>query len=109
MKNQDEIIEIIIDLQEKGFDHDFIIANENIRCLQYDELIAPDDFDIVEMHFCNSKAKQHSNAIIYGIKLRNYDVKGILMSSFRSYTSGMSLQLWKKFDGFLKKSHATAA
>jgi hypothetical protein len=108
MKNQDEIIEIIIDLQEKGFDHDFTIEHENIRCLQYDELIAPDGFDIVEMYRCNPKAKPGNNSIIYGIKLKHYEVKGILMSNYRSYISGMSVQLWQKFDSFLKDQIAAA-
>ena len=99
MKNQDEIIEIIIDLQEN---HDFTIEHENIRCLQYDELIAPDAFEILEMHSCGLGAKESRRSIIYGIKLNHYEVKGILMSNYRSYISGMSVQLWQKFDNFLK-------
>jgi hypothetical protein len=98
-----EMIDIIIDLQERGFDHDFILDHENIRCLQYNEMIAPDDFEILETHLCADNLHIKGNYILYGIQLRNYNIKGILMSSHKSYNYGLSLHLWQKFNNEIVK------
>jgi len=102
----DELLDIIIDLQERGFDHDFVLDHEHIRCLQYNEKISPDNFEILETHHCTDKGHLNfkSNYILYGIQLKDYNLKGILMSSHKSYSYGMSLQLWQKFNNEIVRS-----
>jgi hypothetical protein len=102
MHSDYELVDVIIALQERGFNHDFIIENEHIRCLQYNELIAPDDFEIMETHHCECCKKYKNGSLLYAIRLMNYDVKGILMSNYQSYLKGMSIQLWAKFDHVLR-------
>jgi hypothetical protein len=97
MYQDENLIDIIIDLQERGFDNDFILEQEHLRWLQYNEQIAPDDFEIIETHHCKGKPYHKDNAIIYAIQLRNYNAKGILLSNYKSYTKGLSLHLWTKF------------
>jgi hypothetical protein len=103
--SNDALIDIIIDLQERGFDHDFIVDHEHIRCLQYNEIIPPDDFEILETHHCDNKANLKNYYIFYAIQLKNYDVRGILMSTYKSYTHGMSLHLWQKFNTEISKRY----
>ncbi|WP_295715202.1 hypothetical protein [Mucilaginibacter sp.] len=98
MKNDDKIIDIIISLHERGFDHDFIVEQKYIRCLQCNVLIAADDFEIVETYYGESKSTTGNGSAIYAIILTNYDIKGILMSSYRSYINGMFIHLWPKFN-----------
>jgi hypothetical protein len=105
ISSNDALIDIIIDLQERGFDHDFIVDHEHIRCLQYNEMIPPDDFEILETHYCDNKTNLKSNYIFYAIRLKNYDIRGILMSTHKSYTHGMSLHLWQKFNNEIAKRY----
>jgi hypothetical protein len=102
MSSYDEMVDIKIDLRKRGFDHAFALEHEYIRCLEYNELIAPHDFEILEIHYCKTPADIKNNAIIYAIKLKHYDIKGVLFSHYQSYLGGMSLQLWRKFDYILK-------
>ncbi|MDO3641324.1 hypothetical protein [Mucilaginibacter sp. L3T2-6] len=102
---QKELLDTIIDLQERGFDHDFVLDHEYIRCLQNDELIAPDDFEIVESHHCQDKIKHNGNCILYAIELKNHPVKGLLMSNYKSFSNGISLHLWHKFYKELQKKY----
>ena len=97
------LIDIIIDLQEKGFDHDFVLEHEYIRCLQYDVQIPPDDFEILEIRPYKGNVYLKNMAIIYAIQLKDYDIKGILMSNSKSYLCGLSMHLWKKFDSEIRK------
>lgn len=102
MHRNDKLLDVIIDLQARGFNHDFIIENEHIRCLQYNELISPDDFEILETYHCGSSRDTDGGNLVYAIRLNNYQVDGILMSSYRSYIKGMSLRLWAKFNTVIK-------
>lgn len=101
MKRLHEIMNIKTNLRNQGFDHTFVIDRENIRCLEYGVLIAPEDFEITEIHYCKTP-KNDDNCIIYGIELTPYGVKGILISHYQCYLTGMSFQLWHKFAGILR-------
>lgn len=109
MKNevcQNELIDIIIDLQERGFDHDFVINHEFICCLQYNAMIAPEDFDILETHTCVNNQHACGDYYLYGIRLKNHDIKGILMNKHNSNSDGLSFQLWEKFNTeIIKDTH----
>ena len=94
----DELIDMIIDLQERGFDHDFVINHEYICCLQYNAMIPPEDFDILETHLGTDSVKGRGNYILYGIRLKHHDIKGILMINNQSHNKGLSLNLWQKFN-----------
>ncbi len=86
----------IIDLQERGYDHDFILKNEYIHCVQESQSICPDDFEVAEAYRFEGKNRMRDNYIIYAIKLLNNDVKGILMTPFSTLTRGLSIHLWSK-------------
>ena len=100
MKNEEchsELIDMIIDLQERGFDHDFVINHECICCLQYNAMVPPEDFDILETHFCVNNQHLCGDYVLYGIRLKNHDIKGILMNNQKAYNNGLSFQLSEKF------------
>jgi hypothetical protein len=83
----------IIDLQERGYDHDFILKNEYIHCVQQSQSICPDDFEVAEAYRFEGKS---DNCIIYAIRSLNNDIKGILMTSYGTLTKGLSIHLWSK-------------
>ena len=88
--------EAIIHLQERGYDHDFILGDENIQCIQDPELISPDDFEITEVYRFEGQTRLADNYVICAIKLLNNDLKGILMTSYARLTEGLSIHLWAK-------------
>jgi hypothetical protein len=94
--------EVIIDLQERGYENDFILRNEGVHCVQKNELINPDRFEITETYRFDGHSCPSENFVIYGIRETDSGVKGILMASYVSLTNGMSIHLWSKLAAFLK-------
>ncbi len=88
--------DVIIDLQQRGYDNDFILKSEGLLCIQHHEMINPDQFEISESYRFDGKTKPCDNFIIYAIRSLNDDVKGILMTSYSALTRGMSVHLWSK-------------
>jgi hypothetical protein len=96
MGNFNNKTKAIIDLQNRGYDQDFILADENIFCLQRGELIPPDSFEITEIHRFDGKSSMKDNYVIYGIRSIQDDIKGILMTSYSAFYRGVSIHLWSK-------------
>jgi len=88
--------EAIIDLQKRGYDQDFILANENLYCLQGGDIIFPDNFEVIETYRFEGKSKFKDNYVIYAIRAIHEDLKGILMTSYGSLARGISIHLWSK-------------
>jgi hypothetical protein len=88
--------EAIIDLQARGYDHDFILKNECIHCIQQNQSISPDDFEVIEAIRFDGKRRMRDNCIIYAIELLNNDMKGILMTPYSTLIKGLSIRLWSK-------------
>ena len=103
MKNDQNPTELIIDLQERGYDQDFIIQNEGILYIQQNELFPPEEFEIIETHRFESRFR-NDDFIIYAISVIHGDIKGILMTPLSTYNKGISLHLWSKLANSIKNT-----
>jgi len=92
----DKILDIIIDLYERGFDHDFVLEGEYIRCIQFNEVMIPNDFEVLETYSCDHKVYKQLNCILCGVQLVKHGIKGILMANQKSIVAEGSFQLMKK-------------
>ena len=92
----DEILDLIMDMNEKGFDHDFVLDGRQICCLQFGETVIADDFEILEIYCCRHLFYKQPKCILFGIQLTKYSVKGILMISLKYVVAEVALQLSKK-------------
>jgi hypothetical protein len=102
MENYNHIAEVIIDLQLRGYDQDFVIKNEHILCVQDSELISPDDFEVIDAYKFEGAKRLKDNYVIYAIRSMHNDLKGILLTSYGAFTEGLSIHLWSKLGAILK-------
>ena len=94
-------IDAIIGLQERGYEYDFVLKEENIHCVQQSQSICPDDFEVIEAYRFEGKRRMCDNCIVYAINLLNNGSKGILMTSYSTLTKGVSIHLWSKLSNNL--------
>lgn len=95
--NCTDIFDLIVDLQEKGFDQDFIFEGGYLRCLQNGELTGPDEFDIAGCYSCYLD-KCLKRVVLYAVQLIHAPVKGIAMQSGPALTMEASSLLRKQPD-----------
>lgn len=96
MESYNNRADLIIDLQSRGYDQDFILENEGILNIQQSEFLPPDEFEITETHHLPGAAAYKDNFIIYGVKSVHSDIKGILVTSYSRLAQGISIHLWSK-------------
>jgi hypothetical protein len=102
MENFHNKTEVIIDLQQRGYDQDFVLNNEHLLYVQSSELIAPDDFEITETYRFDGKSRSRDNYVVYAVRSIHNDIKGILMTSYSAFSHGLSIHLWSKLAVDLK-------
>jgi hypothetical protein len=90
------LVMAIVGLQKRRYDHDFLLKNEYIHCIQQSQSICPHDFEVIETYYFDGKRKMCDNCIIYAIQLLNGDTKGTLMTSYGTLIKGLSIHLWSK-------------
>lgn len=96
MENYATKTEAIIDLQERGYDQDFVLKSEGILCIQQNELVRPEAFEITETYRFEGKRRPYDNYIIYAVRSVENDFKGILMTSFKGFENNISIHLYSK-------------
>ena len=72
--------EIVIDLQERGFCHDFRLTGNDLYWIQGKSIIRAGDFFIVEYHRFGNPLKRETEKTIFGILAFSYNAKGILIN-----------------------------
>jgi len=102
MENYANRTEVIIDLQKRGYDQDFILNDEGILLIQQNELIRPEEFEISETYCFESKQKHCDNYIVYALRSVENGIKGILMTSFKGFNNNLSPHFWIKRPVFYK-------
>jgi len=102
MENYPDKTHAIIGLQNRGYALDFILKDENLFCPQEHELISPDEFEITETYqFAESHGADDTD-VIYGIKSKRRDMKGILLTSYSTFRQGFGIHLWCKLSRTLR-------
>ena len=96
MENYNDKVQVIIGLQSRGYDLDFVLKNENLVCLQESELIGPDEFEIAETYKFEGNGGTSETDVVYAIRSVQRDLKGILMTSYSAFTRGIGFHLWCK-------------
>jgi hypothetical protein len=74
---------IIINLQERGYDVDFVLNNGSISCVQDRSLTKPEGFEITEKHLIVDNRCLENTCVIFAVRIIDNHTKGILMTSYR--------------------------
>jgi len=90
MENYRTKAEAIIALQNQGYELDFILENGNLVCIQDQELVAPGEFEIREVHRFRNKVKRGETYFIYAINSAHNGLKGILMATYNAFGQSFS-------------------
>lgn len=70
----------IADLQDRGYEHDFILMGNQLYCAQQKLLLRVGDFEIFEMYYFPGNGPGHYERMVYGIGTGDHGIKGILMT-----------------------------
>ena len=100
MKNYNNLVDALQDLNARGFTNDFNLKSNCLECKKLELEIHPEDFEITEMYRFEGDSSPDDNSVLYAIESKG-GIKGVLVDAYGTYAEAMSPEMAMK----LKQKH----
>lgn len=88
----------ISDLRQNGYSNDFQLFGNDLLWAQRQVFIRAANFSIMECHRFFSQEEHGKEIIVFGIIVPKYNVKGVLLNDYSSYTRSTPSVIVKKLE-----------
>jgi hypothetical protein len=92
MKHYDSMVDALSDLKARGYNLDFRQDPAFLYCYVYDLWIAPEQFNVDEVHRFEEESNPADNAVVYAISSYS-GMKGLLVDSFGVYAEYVTFEM----------------
>lgn len=96
MYTYDTLTEALADLKNRGFNTDFNLAFDNIKCAETGVCLSPSQFEIVENYRFEGDSDPGDEAILFGVSSLDGNMKGVLVSAYGTYSNQINEEMIKK-------------
>ena len=96
MKTYSNSFDAITDLHNEGFANDFQLFGNDLLWLREKRVIQVGEFAILEYHKIDEAVGEFDKCIIVGIFALQYNIKGILLRRFKTFSQDLPPVLIKK-------------
>ncbi|MBK8489072.1 MAG: hemerythrin domain-containing protein [Bacteroidetes bacterium] len=104
IKNYDTVTEALAALNERGYTHDFSVADgeDCIVCHKHQLKLSPDDFSIDEFYRFEGQSDPGDEMIVYALSSDKFKIKGTIVNAFGIYADDVSDTLIEKLSVKMK-------
>lgn len=95
MKNYNNLVDALQDLEARGYTNDFNLKPHCIECITLDLQLHPEDFEIMETYRFEGESSPDDNSVLYAIESKD-GVKGILVDAYGTYAEAISPEMASK-------------
>ncbi len=95
MKNYETVSEAVNDLIARGYTSDFHLHPEGEKLICHTDLasLAPEDFEIDEIHRFEGQTDPGDEMIVFAISSPTHNIKGIVVNAFGIYADESSSKM----------------
>jgi len=98
--NYRSIIDVISDLQARGFSKDFSLIGNKLLCVQEQCYMRAEEFDVLEIYCFDAGGATRDGTAIYAIESLSPPLKGILLNSGNQTRTQLPMILARKIRKF---------
>jgi len=92
----DTLTAAVEDLDKRGYEYDFVLAQDCIECKSLDLQLMPEEFEIDEFYRFEGMTDPADSAVIYAISSPVGNLKGVLIDAYGVYAENVSPELLTK-------------
>ena len=96
MQYYDTLVYALEGLKKRGYTVNFNIAFDRLMCSENKICLNPDEFDIVEVHRFEGDSNPDDEDVVYAVKSKDGNIKGVITSAFGLYADSASTEMLKK-------------
>lgn len=92
----DTMTAAVADLEQRGYEYDFNLADDSIECKALDLRLMPEEFEIDEFYRFEGMTDPADSSVIYAISSPVGNLKGVLIDAYGAYSENISPELLDK-------------
>lgn len=92
----DTVTEALLDLKKRGFNTDFNLAFDKIKCSNSDVCLSPAQFEIVEHYRFEGNSNPDDEEVVYAVASKDGAMKGVIVAAYGMYSEELNDELIKK-------------
>lgn len=96
MRTYETMSQAITDLQKRGYEHDFNLADDTLECKMKNKRLRADEFEIDEVYRFEGETDPGDSNVVYAISSNDHDIKGILVNAYGVYADSASDEIVSK-------------
>jgi hypothetical protein len=96
MENYDTVTEALTGLKAKGYNLDFNISFDSIKCDSHNICLNPAEFEIIETHRFEGQTNPSDEDIVYAIASKDEAIKGTMTSAYGMYADTINSDMLQK-------------
>jgi hypothetical protein len=96
MKVYENLVEALDDLKKRGFETDFNLAFDKLKCSKTGVLLFPSEFEITEHYRFEGMTNPDDSSVLYVIQSKKGDLKGVLINAYGAYSDRISDEMIRK-------------
>jgi hypothetical protein len=96
MKTYDTLSEAVNDLVKRGYVYNFNVTSDCLVCEEHSLLLAPDEFEVDEVHRFEGNTDPGDENILFAISSAKQNIKGLLVNAYGVYSDTISGNLMSK-------------
>ena len=96
MENYDTVVAALSGLKAKGYNIDFNVTPDNIKCDEQNISLHPDEFEITEVYRFEGDTNPSDEDVVYAVESKDGKIKGTITSAFGMYADTLNDAMLKK-------------
>lgn len=96
MESYDTVTAALAALKAKGYNLDFNISFDNIKCDEHNICLNPNEFEIVEVYRFEGETNPSDEEVVYAVESKDGKLRGTFVSAFGVYADSISDDMIRK-------------
>ncbi len=96
MHSYETVVAALNGLKARGYNLNFNIAFDTIRCEEKNICLNPNEFEIVEVYRFEGNSNPDDEDVVYAVESKDGTIKGVITSAFGKDADAASTELLKK-------------
>ena len=96
MESYDTVVDALNGLKARGYTINFNIAFDKLMCSENKICLNPNEFEIVEVHRFEGNSNPADADVVYAVKSKTGNIKGVITSAFGLYADAASTEMIRK-------------
>lgn len=96
MQTYENMVDALNDLKQRGYNIDFNLAFDHVKCQSTGVCLAPSQFEITNYYRFEGMTNPDDSSVLYVIESKDGNMKGTLVSAYGMYSEGMSEEMIQK-------------